>query len=124
MVFIAYDIKPTKLVPNSPKPLLLYRNCFIRDGKVDATLAHDTFKKNGWDAQWVTTDGRYQRSHYHPATHEVMVVLSGPGTIRWATADLNEERNPESIPMVSLVMIMRTAASSSKSMLVLSSRPG
>lgn len=88
---IAYDIKPTKLVPNSPKPLLLYRNCFIRDGKVDATLAYDTFKKNGWDAQWVTTYGHYQRSHYHPATHEVMVVLSGPGTIRWGTADLNDE---------------------------------
>lgn len=64
--------------------------------------------------------------HYHPATHEVMVVLPGAGTIRWATADVNEERNLESIPMVSLVMIMRTAASSSKSMLAtfLSSRPG
>ncbi|KAL1846924.1 hypothetical protein Plec18170_008892 [Paecilomyces lecythidis] len=88
---ITYDIKHTRLVPNSPKPLLLYKNCFIRDGKVDATLAYDTFKKNGWNAQWVTTYGHYQRSHYHPATHEVMVVLSGPGTIRWGTADLNDD---------------------------------
>ncbi|PLB47661.1 hypothetical protein P170DRAFT_409879 [Aspergillus steynii IBT 23096] len=88
---IAYDIKPTKLIPNSPKPLLLYKNCFLRDDRtVDATLAYDTFKKNGWDAQWVTTYGHYQRSHYHPATHEVMVVLSGPGRIRWGTADLDE----------------------------------
>lgn len=88
---IAYNIKPTKRIPNSPKPLLHYKNCFIRDGKVDATLAYDTFKQNGWDTQWVITYGRYQRSHYHPATHEVMVVLSGPGTIRWATADLDDD---------------------------------
>ncbi|KAL4893720.1 hypothetical protein BDV59DRAFT_23271 [Aspergillus ambiguus] len=88
---IAYDIKPTKLIPNSPKPLLLYKNCFVRDGKVDATIVYDTFKKNGWDPQWVTTYGHHQRSHYHPATHEVMVVLSAPGTIRWGTADLSND---------------------------------
>ncbi|KAL4923315.1 uncharacterized protein BDV17DRAFT_296489 [Aspergillus undulatus] len=86
---LAYDIKPTNLIPNSPKPLLLYRSCFVRDGKIDATLAYDMFKKNGWDAQWLTMYGRYQRSHYHPATHEVMVVLSRPGRIRWGTADLS-----------------------------------
>ncbi|PLB38192.1 cupin domain-containing protein [Aspergillus candidus] len=88
---IPYTIKPTTLIPNSPKPLLLYKNCFIRDGKVDAALAFSTFQHNGWDAQWVTTYGHHQRSHYHPATHEVMVVLSGPGRIRWGTADLGDD---------------------------------
>lgn len=89
---IAYDIKPTKLIPNSPKPLLHYKNCFIRDGKVDITLAFDTFKENGWDAQWVTRYGHFQVSHYHPSSHEVMVVLSGPGKIRWGTADFGDDR--------------------------------
>lgn len=86
-----YNIKPTKLIPNSSKPLLLYKNCFTENGKVSASLAYDTFASNGWDAQWVTTYGHYQRSHYHPATHEAMVVLSGPGTIRWGVADLDDD---------------------------------
>ncbi|KAL2812323.1 hypothetical protein BJX63DRAFT_421885 [Aspergillus granulosus] len=88
---IPYHIKPTLLIPNSPKPLLLYKKCFLRNGKVNIALAYDTFTKNGWDPQWVTTYGNTQRSHYHPATHEVMVVLSGPGTIRWGTADLSDD---------------------------------
>ncbi|KAL4900259.1 hypothetical protein BDW74DRAFT_183010 [Aspergillus multicolor] len=72
------QLAPTPLIPNSPKPLLLYKNCFFHnsDGKVDTALAYDTFKQNGWDAQWVTTYSRYQRSHYHPQTHEVMVPVS------------------------------------------------
>ncbi|KAJ5107838.1 hypothetical protein N7456_004513 [Penicillium angulare] len=88
---ISYDVKPTKLIPNSPKPLLLYKGCFLRDGKVDAALAFDTFHKNGWDTQWVVTYGHYQRSHYHAATHEAMVVMSGPGRIRWGTADFGDD---------------------------------
>ncbi|KAJ5741010.1 hypothetical protein N7493_000882 [Penicillium malachiteum] len=87
MQIIPYDIKPTKLIPNSPRPLLLYKGCFLRNGKVDLTLAFDIFKANGWDTQWVTTYGHYQRSHYHSTTHEAMVVVSGPGKIRWGTAD-------------------------------------
>ncbi|KAL4920723.1 hypothetical protein BDW62DRAFT_176099 [Aspergillus aurantiobrunneus] len=88
---IPYSIQPTNLIPNSPKPLLLYKGCFLRDGKVDPALAFDTFSHNGWDVQWVTTYGHYQRSHYHATTHEAMVVLSGPGTIRWGTADYGDD---------------------------------
>lgn len=88
---IAYNIKPTNLIPNSPKPLLLYKNCFFRDGKIDPVLAYDTFKKNGWDPQWVTRYGRLQKSHYHGQAHEVMVVVSGPGAIRWGVADLDDD---------------------------------
>ncbi|KAF9887309.1 hypothetical protein FE257_010304 [Aspergillus nanangensis] len=88
---IVYHIKPTRLIPNSPKPLLLYKNCFFRDGKIDPVLAYDTFKNNGWDPQWVTRYGRHQRSHYHAESHEVMVVLSGPGAIRWGVADLDDD---------------------------------
>ena len=35
---VAYDIKPTNLIPNPPKPLLLYKICFLRDSKVDDGL--------------------------------------------------------------------------------------
>ncbi|KAJ5392455.1 FAD-dependent pyridine nucleotide-disulfide oxidoreductase [Penicillium cosmopolitanum] len=75
----AYNIIPTKLIPNSPKPLLHYKNAFVREGKLDIGLAYDTFVKNGWEIQWVT---QYARS---------MVVVSGPGRIRWGVADLDED---------------------------------
>lgn len=87
----AYNIIPTKLIPNSPKPLLHYKNAFVREGKLDIGLAYDTFVKNGWEIQWVTQYARCQRSHYHPSTHEAMVVVSGPGRIRWGVADLDED---------------------------------
>ncbi|RAL09280.1 cupin domain-containing protein, partial [Aspergillus homomorphus CBS 101889] len=86
----SYTLPKTNLTPNSPKPLLHYKNTFLtKTGHVDAALAYDTFARNGWDVQWVTTYGRTQKAHYHPATHEVMVVLSGPGTIRWGVSDLD-----------------------------------
>lgn len=89
---ISYNIKPTKLIPNSPKPLLLYKGCFLLDnGEIDLRMAYDTFTRNGWDVQWVNRYGHYQLSHYHPKTHEVMVVVSGPGTIRWGAADLDND---------------------------------
>ncbi|CAG9988844.1 unnamed protein product [Clonostachys byssicola] len=88
---ILYDIKPTALIPNSLNPLLLYKGVFLKDGKVDAVRALDTFRSNGWDVQWVTRYGRQQRSHYHAYTHEMMIVLSGPGIIRWGSADLSDD---------------------------------
>lgn len=88
---ILYYIKPTPLIPNSPKPLLLYKGVFFNNGKVDITSAYDTFRSHGWDVQWVTRYGRHQKSHYHSASHEVMVIVSGPGKIRWGAADLSDD---------------------------------
>ncbi|RAH48954.1 cupin domain-containing protein [Aspergillus brunneoviolaceus CBS 621.78] len=90
---IPYSIPPTPLIPNSHKPLLLYKNCFLdpATGTVNAQLAYDTFRQNHWTPRWITTYGHAQRSHYHPHTHEAMVVLSGPGRIRWGTADLADD---------------------------------
>ncbi|KAL4909365.1 hypothetical protein BDW74DRAFT_174568 [Aspergillus multicolor] len=91
-----YAIPPTLLVPNNPKPLLLYKNCFIgKNGKIDLAHAYDTFTSNGWDIKWVTRYGRQQTSHYHPSTHEVMVVVSGPGVVRWGVADLGDPKDWE-----------------------------
>ncbi|RDW78694.1 cupin domain-containing protein [Aspergillus mulundensis] len=91
-----FTIKPTPLIPNNPKPLLLYKNCFVRDdGKLDLARAYDTFTSNAWDVKWVTRYGRQQTSHYPPTTHEVMVVVSGPGVVRWGVADLRDPSNWE-----------------------------
>ncbi|KAL4760669.1 cupin domain-containing protein [Aspergillus foveolatus] len=88
-----YTIAPTALVPNSPKPLLVYKHCFLRHGRVDLAHAYDTFAANHWDPKWVVRYGRQQTSHYHPTTHEVMVVLSGRGRIRWGEADFGDPAN-------------------------------
>ncbi|CAG7557540.1 unnamed protein product [Fusarium equiseti] len=87
---ILYNIKPTKLVPNSPKPLLLYKKAFVKDGQVDRTAAFDTFRSNNWDVQWLVRYGQHQRAHYHSQTHEAMIVVHGPGKIRWGVADLSD----------------------------------
>ncbi|KAJ4138646.1 hypothetical protein NW768_002497 [Fusarium equiseti] len=87
---ILYNIKPTKLVPNSPKPLLLYKKAFVKDGKVDRTAAFETFRSNNWDVQWLVRYGQHQRAHYHSQTHEAMIVVHGPGKIRWGVADLSD----------------------------------
>ncbi|RBR07512.1 uncharacterized protein FIESC28_10593 [Fusarium coffeatum] len=87
---ILYHIKPTKLVPNSPKPLLLYKEAFVKDGQVDRTAAFDTLRSNNWDVQWLVRYGQHQRAHYHSQTHEAMIVVHGPGKIRWGVADLSE----------------------------------
>lgn len=85
-------VRPTKLMPNNPKPLLHYKGVFLKqDGQVDTDLAFDTFVKNGWEIQWVTRYGRSQRAHYHSDTHEMMIIMSGPGHIRWGVADLSDE---------------------------------
>lgn len=88
---ITYGVKPTKLVSNSTKPLVIDKRCFCRKGEFDPIPAYDTFKSHGWDVQWITKCGRHQRSHYHADSHETMVVLSGSGVIRWGVADLSDD---------------------------------
>ncbi|PIG82845.1 hypothetical protein AARAC_003115 [Aspergillus arachidicola] len=63
---IPYYIGPTKKIPNSPKPLLLYKNCFLRDGQVDLT------------------------SHTRPSS-KMAGKFNGPGIIGWGVADLDDD---------------------------------
>lgn len=45
-------------------------------------------ESNGWQVQWLARYGPTQKSHYHSAAHEGMVVLSGSARIRFGVADL------------------------------------
>ncbi|KAF2101406.1 hypothetical protein NA57DRAFT_64214 [Rhizodiscina lignyota] len=88
----SYNLEPTKLIPNSPYPLLHYPNFFDpEDGSYDAAKVHDTFVSNGWDTQWIFRYGSTQRSHYHSQAHECMAVLSGAATIRFGVADTDPD---------------------------------
>ncbi|OAP59704.1 hypothetical protein AYL99_07002 [Fonsecaea erecta] len=81
-----YQLPPTELIPNSPRPLLHYPGILLSSGSI-ATAAYDAFSDNGWRVQWIFRYGPSQVSHYHSATHECMAVLSGTATIRFGVAD-------------------------------------
>lgn len=89
-----YRLSPTDLIPNSPRPLLHYRNVLSRrsdNGQCDATDAWQMFESNGWRVSWITRYAASQLSHYHSHTHECMAVLSGTATIRFGVADTAED---------------------------------
>ncbi len=82
----SYQLPPTALIPNSPRPLLHYPGILTSSGSLK-TAAYDSFSSNGWQIQWIFRYGQTQVSHYHSATHECMAVLSGTATIRFGVAD-------------------------------------
>lgn len=86
-----YLLLPTKLIPNSPYPLLHYRGLLPADSKSTAAQFYNLLSANGWDAQWIFRYGPTQRSHYHSLAHECMVVLTGTATIRFGAADTIED---------------------------------
>ncbi|OAL31336.1 hypothetical protein AYO20_08246 [Fonsecaea nubica] len=81
-----YQLPPTELIPNSPRPLLHYPGILLSSPSI-TTAAYDAFSDNGWRVQWIFRYGSTQASHYHSATHECMAVLSGTATIRFGVAD-------------------------------------
>jgi uncharacterized protein YjlB len=87
----AYHIKPTKLIPNSPQPLLHYPGLLASKADCNAAKAHEIFTSNGWETQWIFRYGPTQTSHYHSQAHECMAVLTGTATIRFGVADTNPD---------------------------------
>lgn len=91
---VAYQLQPTKLTPNSEYPLLHYRGVVDLE-QLTPSRASKVFEENGWETQWLVRYAKTQRAHYHSKTHETMVVLSGHARIRFGSADLTSEDNPE-----------------------------
>ena len=90
----SYILSPTRLIPNSPYPLIHYPKYFSDEKSHDAASIHELFASNGWQTQWIYRYGPTQPSHYHSAAHECMAVLSGSATIRFGVADT--QADPES----------------------------
>ena len=89
-----YHLQPTELIPNSPRPLLHYKNAIPpKPGGAhrDAVSVYDTFTQNGWRVAWIFRYGQTQLSHYHSRAHECMAVLSGTATIRFGAADTSAD---------------------------------
>ncbi|KAK2768573.1 hypothetical protein FQN54_000429 [Arachnomyces sp. PD_36] len=89
-----YHLFPTDLVPNSPRPLLHYKDVLSRkpgSSHCDPTDVWDLFSENGWKVSWIFRYGPTQQSHYHSQAHECMAVLSGTATIRFGVADTSDD---------------------------------
>lgn len=81
-----YHLLPTPLVPNSPLPLLHYKQVISKEDDIKLKF-FDLITANNWELQWLVRYGETQDAHYHSAVHECMAVLSGRATIRFGVAD-------------------------------------
>ncbi|KAF3055978.1 hypothetical protein GL218_06832 [Daldinia childiae] len=86
-----YYLPPTRLIPNSPQPLLYYKGLLVDSSECRPEAIHETLDKNHWETQWIFRYGSTQLSHYHSRIHEAMVVLSGRATIRFGVADTDPD---------------------------------
>lgn len=68
------------IFPNSPLPLLLYRNAIAVETKSPASIFEQRFAENDWTNSW--RDGVYTFPHYHSTSHEVLGVYSGAATLQ------------------------------------------
>ena len=87
----SYKLPPTKLIPNSPYPLLHYPGLLNEKADCNAGKVYDLFTGNGWQPQWIYRYGPTQVSHYHSHAHECMAVLTGEATIRFGVADTSDD---------------------------------
>ncbi len=89
-----YHLFPTDLIPNSPRPLLQYKNVLAQSSNslhCDPAEVWDMFEGNGWEVAWIFRYGATQLSHYHSRAHECMAVLSGTAMIRFGVADTSDD---------------------------------
>jgi uncharacterized protein YjlB len=69
-----FRLKPNGWMPNSPLPVLLYRNAMPKTNDL-ATAMERLFAANGWPPQW--RNGVYDFHHYHSTAHEVLGFAGG-----------------------------------------------
>jgi uncharacterized protein YjlB len=61
------------IFPNSPLPLLFYRDAITTNAKDPASICEQRFAENDWTNSW--RDGVYSFPHYHSTSHEVLVFI-------------------------------------------------
>lgn len=94
-----YHLRPTALIPNSPRPLLHYKRVLPTQATadnnseqvIDVIKSFDTFEDNGWKVAWLNRYGPTQPSHFHSEAHECMGIISGTASIRFGAADTSDD---------------------------------
>ncbi len=74
------NFKDDGIFPNSPLPLLFYRQAITPVAKDPASIFEERFAENDWTNSW--QNGIYSFPHYHSTSHEVLGVYSGIATLR------------------------------------------
>jgi uncharacterized protein YjlB len=74
------NFKDDGIFPNSPLPLLLYRQVMASDTADLASIVEQRFAENDWTNSW--RNGVYSFPHYHSMSHEVLGVYSGAANLR------------------------------------------
>jgi uncharacterized protein YjlB len=72
--------KDDGIFPNSPLPLLVYRQKLAPNTEDPASTFEERFAQNDWSNSW--RDGVYGFPHYHSTSHEVLGIYSGAATLR------------------------------------------
>jgi uncharacterized protein YjlB len=67
-------------IPNSPYPVLLYRDAFAERDATGAAWLEERFAANGWSNAW--RNGVYDFHHYHSTAHEVLGVYAGTAELQ------------------------------------------
>jgi uncharacterized protein YjlB len=69
------------LIPNNPKPFLVYKGAVKVDNDHPERTIEDLFAANGWGDMW--RNGVYDYLHYHATVHEALGVARGHARVRF-----------------------------------------
>ena len=75
-----FSFKDDGIFPNSPLPLVCYRQAITTGAGDPATIFEERFAEHDWTNSW--RNGIYSFPHYHSTSHEVLGVYSGVATLR------------------------------------------
>lgn len=71
-----YTFRDDGGIPNSPLPVLIYRDV---DAATDASACERLFADNGWEGAW--RNGIYSFHHFHSTAHEVLGIVRGSASV-------------------------------------------
>ncbi|OAX82122.1 hypothetical protein ACJ72_03526 [Emergomyces africanus] len=74
-----FYLQPTTYSPNSPLPVLLYRNVLPRPHSASTTIEFLERNKK-WEKRGIF--GHHPTPHFHPNTHECYGIFQGSSTLR------------------------------------------
>jgi uncharacterized protein YjlB len=84
-----YYLRPTRYVPNSKLPVLLYRGV-LGDAPTPDSI-RSLIEPNKWirGGQWKT----YPTAHFHSVTHECYAIFQGKSTFRLGKSPIDPDTN-------------------------------
>ena len=81
-----YTLQPTKFVPNSNLPVLVYRQVLPTPADVESTVQF--LESHMWEKRGVW--GMIKTHHYHSITHECYGIFQGASTLHLGSGPLDD----------------------------------